>query len=352
MSEHSLCGPSSLARRLACPGSLRMERDLADTESDASALGTSLHAAVSAALNGDERPLKALDSEEEGAAGYCIGFAEQLEKDNKTFNKLVEHKTDLTHIHAEIGFGTLDLALVQAFNRAILVDWKFLYQDVPPAWKNLQMRAYASGLAEAFQLREVETYTVQPHRNIVTRHVYSAADLEKSDAELRAGIEKCLALDAPLVAGTHCKYCRAKVGCPALAGRAKELPIKTDASVLSVADMASYLDLFDSVEAWIAAVKQRAYAILAEGGEIPGWALKPGRGSRAWNADAETGLRALAQMLKKDSSCIFTVPELLSPAQIEKAFGKSKAVSGALEPLIEKLPGRLRLEKETEDATG
>jgi hypothetical protein len=79
------------------------------------------------------------------------------------------------------------------------------------------------------------------------------------------------------------------------------------------------LGRFSAVEDWMSAVREYTFNLMTQGVHIPGWKLVQKRAMRKWKDEAaveawveasRTGIRA------------YTVPELLSPAQMEKAVGK------------------------------
>jgi len=100
----------------------------------------------------------------------------------------------------------------------VVVDKKFGYKEVTPAAANYQLRAYAIGGAEKWDVENVVVAITQPrlpYDQRVTMATYSRDDIELSRAEL-IGIRKASrAPDALLVAGEEqCRYCRAKTKCP------------------------------------------------------------------------------------------------------------------------------------------
>ncbi len=80
------------------------------------------------------------------------------------------------------------------------------------------------------------------------------------------------------------------------------------------------LNAADRLEEWIGRVREHAFNVLNQGGEVQGWKLVAKRSTRKW-ADEAT-------VTKKAKKCFgdkaFTTPELLSPAQMEKQIKISK----------------------------
>jgi hypothetical protein len=73
-----------------------------------------------------------------------------------------------------------------------------------------------------------------------------------------------------------------------------------------------------AIEAWIRAVRAHAHEILRSGGKIPGFMLGYGVRQRIWRPKSERAL--LAKLARKGitKDQVYTKPELLSPAQLEK----------------------------------
>jgi hypothetical protein len=90
------------------------------------------------------------------------------------------------------------------------------------------------------------------------------------------------------------------------------------------------------ISAWLKSVKDRALSSLLNGEEIPGYKVVEGRGSRAWTDEdaVSAALRKAGHYVEE----IYTEPQLLSVAQMEKALGK-KRVAEICGALIESKPG-------------
>ncbi len=91
--------------------------------------------------------------------------------------------------------------------------------------------------------------------------------------------------------------------------------------VLAPWEVADILRMEAQITLWLKRVKDQALATLMGGGEIPGFKVVAGRGSRAWADDLE-----VAELLKKNGYTAEEITEtkLLSVAAMEKAIGKKK----------------------------
>jgi hypothetical protein len=75
------------------------------------------------------------------------------------------------------------------------------------------------------------------------------------------------------------------------------------------------------VSLWLKRVKDQALTTLLDGGEVPGYKVVAGRGSRAWADDMEVCLALLEAGYRREE---ITKTEVLSVAAMEKALGKKK----------------------------
>ena len=87
--------------------------------------------------------------------------------------------------------------------------------------------------------------------------------------------------------------------------------------------IANDLDMIPMLEEWIKARRAVAHKLAEAGTTIPGWQLVEKHGNRRW-IDEDAVKAALTY--KGFSDKMFEAPKLKSPAQMEKALGKEKAV--------------------------
>ena len=355
---HSLMGPSSLARRVLCPGSYRMEAGQPDTAGPDADRGRVLHCLIEECIRAEigthdvtaaRAAVAALESYDANAIDFCMAHFHPVYAGFKNLDGgkvLTEYRVDLTGIAPEIGHGTVDLAFVLPNKFVLVHDFKFGQLPVDPAPRNLQLAAYVLGLAQEFNCPEGKAVLIQPAINHVSEHVYTRAEMGLALTNLRAIVAGCLKPDAPVVPGEkQCRYCRAAAICLPLARRVDALPIKP-VDQLTPAEMGYALTLVPLVRRRAEALEARALADLASGKAVPGWCLAPGREIREWAGADETAARvalekAAAELGKPPGAVIKTT--VASPAQIEKAWGKSKKVRNALDPLINHRPGKPKL---------
>ena len=133
---------------------------------------------------------------------------------------------------------------------------------------------------------------------------------------------------------TQCRFCPAKVECPALRKMTQDLaheaftdpvsgdtkPKMPDVERLTPEQIAGLLAIGPRVVDYLKAVEKRAAELASDGVTIPGHKMVERIGLRKWNDEeaAEAALRGAGV----DP---FEKPKLLSPAKAEKALGKKQA---------------------------
>jgi hypothetical protein len=168
--------------------------------------------------------------------------------------------------------------------------------------------------------------------------------LQWRDNELMKAVNEIVTMNAyPTPSRDACKYCPAKLVCPALREKAYELPL-APTKELSESEIATWLEQGELVEAFYEELKKVATKRLEDGAAVPGWNLVPKRAIRKWKAAIDTiGLQDLpiaTHLLYKN--------EMITPAQAEKLL--SKADKHLLDDLTEKVSSGLTLAKMLESS--
>lgn len=253
------------------------------------------------------------------------------------------------------------------------------------AKNNTQLVSYLSGKMHPFigRVKHCRMTIVQPKTNPVIRYQCST----RAEDEMTPGsvIEHATALnqaaiatdaeDAPVVPGKHCQWCKAnpKRGGHCMAATDKSLQVvktMSNTEVVSVDNLPAFeyigkvvadpksltseqlSELISAKEA-LMTVFDRAEAEAQEriesGQSVPGYAMRPGRGSNVWNEDEETIVKKLkAKRLKLDQ---IYPKKLASPAQILKAEGLSDVQKKKIESeLVTHKAGKDKLTKVAHDS--
>lgn len=343
-----------MERRVGCPGSLRMEQGLPDVAGEAAESGTDLHDVVKrrllantqADLNAWQAEMDLLEPDDAAAVNFCIECAAPQIDPGRAEQTIAIPPLSIPSIPGD-AFGTPDYVQGGQWEKCIVWDWKFGWGEPTPADDNLQLLALAVGVFLEFDASSVSVRLVDAFRRRVSEHTYTPEELDGAVVTLQGVVKACCHPNATLITGTWCKYCRAAANCPKLHGEANELATVEAAGEITVDQIARILDISERVEQVIGAIRQKAFAIIATGGSVPGWQLVEGRGNRAWSEpdDKRLGdkLAEIANKLGKPTGSIWTKPAVASPAAIEREWGKAKPVREALGELIIQKPGSPKL---------
>ncbi len=220
---HALNSPSTLHRRLACPGSANAEKDLPDTTSKYAEEGTKAHEIAAALLLGQTAEIDAEPAEDLLSSVQQYVDTVQATVASLGGHLIVEQQVDYS-LYAPAGMdahGTLDSAVISN-DVLVICDYKH-GRGVPVfATDNPQLRAYALGVHSLYGLAyDYERVRLEIHQPRIGNHSteeLSVAELERWGHEvLRPGLEATLDPDAVRVAGDHCTFCKARGSCQRLA---------------------------------------------------------------------------------------------------------------------------------------
>lgn len=350
--KHAKYSASGSERWISCPGSITLsERAPEEVESDYAREGTNAHFCLEMFLKNDRAKTKAARQLLEKSGTYpaeMIDHAEAAAREIWAMHDALPGSELLSETKAELDFvqpgmfGTTDAAVVQEFGRLIVTDFKYGAGVLVDPENNSQLAYYALGIAAKhdYNFVDVELVVIQPRAfhptgETVRRSVISVAELRGWEKTFRDGVERCEDPFADLAPGDWCRFCPARVLCPALSDRAlaeARLEFTVDDGLgstagelvappvtgLAAADLSTALKAADRLEDWISAVRSFAHDTLVKGGTIPGFKLVEKRSTRHWKDEAKAAKEA--KRLFGDKA--FSAPELLSPAQLEKAMGR------------------------------
>lgn len=278
---------------------------------------------------------------------------------------LVEDRVD---IHLPDCFGTFDAAVVDPFDRVIVVeDLKGGANPVDPT-ENVQLGAYACGLLLKHAGAKPKDWTDWTVVLVIAQGL--AMDGGAAIREWTTTGAWCAKLYKRIVAavkasrvprpvpkaGSHCGYCRAASKCPArLAQVGTVFPVAVagnptgdapgdkcgptpNVELLDDDTVARVLDVAEDVEAFLAACRARA----AERG-LPGWKLVAGkRGARRW-IDPATAVAAL----KGAGLDPYAPAPIKSPTVVEREAGKA-TFAAVFADLSEQPAGKPALVRESD----
>lgn len=334
---HALLSASSAARWLACPPSAVAAEAYPQQDTEYTREGTLAHEVAEiiarASLDGSSW-LNAINAKGgdvnkemvEHAQAYADYIHEQIQGPDAVV--LLEQRVDFSPWVPD-GFGTCDCILIQG-DTLDIIDYKYGQGVAVSAIDNPQMKLYALGALNdygiAYDVAKVRMHIFQPRiDNTSTDELTVEALTEWADKTVKPTAEKAFKGKGTHSPGAHCKFCPHAGRCKALTKLCTEYVTihgaKIAVPVLAPHEVAEVLQMENMVALWLKRVKDQALTTLLDGGEIPGFKVVAGRGSRTWADDLEAGQALVAAGYSYDE---ITKTELLSPAAMEKALGKKK----------------------------
>lgn len=339
---HAKFSASGSERWLNCPGSIQLSENAPKMPDSPYALeGTQAHSCLEIFLKNRDNFKKAWALAEEYSdemKSHALDAARWVvmrlaERPGATF--LCESKIDSSSFTCKGQFGTLDAAIVDRFDRLIVIDYKYgagVAVD-PEGYSgrgNSQLVYYALGVSEEYQHEffEVELVVIQPRAfhasgNTIRSVTLPMEDLLAWKRKFKKGVKACQAPDAPLNKGAWCLFCPAILICPLFQKSAiKEGEIKIEGKSLFLPDLkklsgqklSTMLQAAEQLDLWAKRLKEYAFHHLKSGQEIPGYKLVEKRAYRKWLPTAEKDARAFWGDLA------FSEPQLRSPSELERAL--------------------------------
>lgn len=357
--SHAVLSPSAASRWLACTPSARLELQFPDTAGDFAKEGTLAHEfgellllMRSKGLTEWQQPKSELmknqfysEELEDYAVAYADFVMEKFHLAQQTTSDAVlriEEKIDLTAYVPE-GFGTGD-AVILADGTMEIIDLKYGKGVRVSSENNKQMMLYALGMLDMFgymyAVKKVRMTIYQPRLDNISEWEMDAAELEAWGLnELQPRAEMAFEGSGEFVPGAHCRFCRAKAQCRALAEKNIEVAKheSDDPALMTPEEVAAVLAEVDGIKNWITAVEEYALQAALEGKQFPGFKLVEGRSNRKYAND-----EAVAKKLMDNgyqSTAIFEPAKLKTITNMEKAITK-KAFTVLLSDLIIKPQGK------------
>lgn len=227
---------SSVNRVRNCPGSHKRELLFPEKDTKDAKTGDRIHANLAGTL-----PWGILNAQEAQTAEMCRAQEENLVVDwweiGEDIKEIREQRLGLTaygkvievtpETKADIVFtAQFDVLYIQG-DRGAVFDYKSLHGDVPDAVDNEQIWSNAYLVAEKYKLKSVRGGIIQPRVGQPTIVDFNEQGLLQAKVFLYSVLkaENAATID-DISAGDWCKYCKAKLGCPAYtAAREKELVV-------------------------------------------------------------------------------------------------------------------------------
>lgn len=335
--QHAILQPSSAARWVACPGSVKLEALYPeDTESEKAREGTAAHWALAEVLNGravaegqltddgfmlTREMCEAAESLLRHVQALCAEHGEQP-------NFRVEQRVVIPRVHAEC-WGTPDVALYFSNARRVYcLDFKYGHGFVE-VFENWQLVAYLAGLLDLWQidgLADQSTSVVgtidQPrsfHRDGPRREWrVMASDLRPLINRLSHAAHEAMGEDPKLRVNPECDNCKARHACPQLqaeglrgidrSGSAVPFDLPAHAAGIELADLRRAIKALEARETGLS---KQIESMLTAGERVPFWGIEHVPGKLAWNVSAAEVL-ALGMV---SGQSLAKPPEPITPTQ-------------------------------------
>lgn len=223
--DHHKYSASGAYRWVACPGSIKLsEQCPPQPESKYAKEGTDAHTCLStmlaAHLKGQRlSTVKALLRNTYPAR--MVRHAEEAME--RALARLTPGAIFLSDIRVEVpyvGFGTLDIAIVEEYGTLTVIDYKYGAGVPVEVENNLQCLYYGVGIAHEYKwaFEDINLVIDQPrayHKGGPVREwKTSLGELMLAHQALIEGVKACEKIKAKLRAGKHCLFCPAKGICP------------------------------------------------------------------------------------------------------------------------------------------
>lgn len=366
MTFHSVLSPSSSARWLACPPSVRLCETLPDVVKqegsfDYAAQGTAAHSLgeikLRLAFNQITQEEYETAYEEIKKSEY---YNEELEHYSDTYVNFVRSQVgseDTVYIETRVdysdyvpeGTGSADCIIIGPTMCHVL-DYKHGMVPVS-AISNSQARLYAVGAVTKFEekypnIKTIKYTIVQPRcDNLSSEETSKEKLLLWADTVVRRKAKQAWIGGGNFQAGDHCKYCKAKATCKTRAEQANEIAALEfrEPQLLSDDEVALLLSKADSIKTYLNDVQEYLLTKAVDQGILPtGYKLGTTLTHRKI-ADPELAAVVLKEKGFADEA-LWEPRKMKSLASLEKV---NKNVTAMLGDLVVRPAGSPKLIKDT-----
>ena len=367
--KHALLSASGASRWMSCTPSARAEEEFPEQgESVFAAEGTLAHELSDVELNKfmgiiKKKEYNTLITKIEKNELYSDEMPEEVQKytdyvqeqfidaQRKTDGAelLIEQRVDLTE-WIENGFGTND-AIVLADGVMEVIDLKYGKGVRVDATENPQLMLYGLGALHfnslSYDIHTVRLTIVQPRLNSISSWEIKADELLAwGDEQVKPKAEKAYAGEGELVPGDHCRWCRAKPRCKALAEYNQQLAKHDfeDPDFMTDDELVEAYNAINSIQDWLKSVSTYMLNQALEGRAFPGMKVVAGRSMRRW-LDEDKVIEALRD--KRFALKDITNTKVKGIGDIEKLVGKAN-FDDIVGPYVIKPEGKPTLVPETD----
>lgn len=364
MTAHSPLGGSGASRWINCPGSVRLSKGIEQGSSVYAAEGSVAHALAEGALNRKGLIYKVGEVVEYG--GHKIKVNQEMYKhvgEYEDYIRLrkgndgemwVEHRFAVPKLHPA-WFGTADCVIYKPTeSRVIIIDFKYgAGVLVEPDSPQLSYYAIGALMSLGLKAKTVQLVIYQPRAsNGPVRSIErEVVDLFDDLANFRGAMVATEHPDAPLQAGSWCRWCPAAASCPEQEAL-RDIAVNEQFDVIddSTSDgrLGEYLRIAPIVENWAKRVREVAYERARSGEKIDGYKLVRKLKNNTFRHDLDSTLATLTETAKAEGVDIDTdeflkARSLKTPNQVSEVLKSHKVPLDVMKELAHRPEGDLVL---------
>lgn len=332
MSDHAKLSPSAADRWWVCPASVPLSDGMPNRTSAYAEEGTVAHRLAEIWLTGKAPEFDPPKEMRDNVSVY-VNYVRDVHDAESDAKALIEHRVAVD----DYVWGTADAIIWLPKSKQLhIIDLKYGAGVPVEVFDNLQLKIYALAamLTCNYSATSVTATIVQPrcyHSSGPIRSVtYDAMDLLEFNAELGKAVDRVKeAIRAndldPYInpSDKGCRWCVAAPKCPALRtlANSKAREVFQTGVAYDPISLAKALDEIEIIEAWIANVREFAYAEAERGHVPPGYKLVDKVARRKWRGAEDEIAEALWHDFKLEPFDIYE-RKLFSPAAVEKLLSK------------------------------
>ena len=364
---HAILSASGASRWLACTPSARLEEQFSDSTSEYAKEGTLAHEVCELKVrknlieqmstrtyNTKLKKLKENELWQDEMDKFTDAYLEYIQELVHSYScspaVMVEKKVDFSQYVPE-GFGTAD-CIVIAEGTMHIIDFKYGKGVAVSAENNPQMKLYALGAyleySMLYPIEKIRMAIVQPRleNEASESEIFVAELMDWAENVVKPLAEKAYKGEGTYIAGSHCRFCRAKATCRERARmnlEASKFEMRAGA-LLSDTEVGEALKMAQDLAKWAEDLKEYALTESLKGKIIPGWKAVEGRSVRAFK-DTDLAIKTIVD--SGIDEVLLYERKQLTLAQIEKLLG-AKQFKELVGELVEKAPGKPTLVLETD----
>lgn len=364
---HAILSASGASRWLACTPSARLEEQFPDSTSEYAKEGTLAHEVCELKVrknlieqmptrtyNTKLKKLKENELWQDEMDKFTDAYLEYIQELVHSYScspaVMVEKKVDFSQYVPE-GFGTAD-CIVIAEGTMHIIDFKYGKGVAVSAENNPQMKLYALGAyleySMLYPIEKIKMAIVQPRleNEASESEIFVAELMDWAENVVKPLAEKAYKGEGTYIAGSHCRFCRAKATCRERARmnlEASKFEMRAGA-LLSDTEVGEALKIAQDLAKWAEDLKEYALTESLKGKIISGWKAVEGRSVRAFK-DTDLAIKTIVDS-GIDEALLYERKQL-TLAQIEKLLG-AKQFKELVGELVEKAPGKPTLVLETD----